>query len=150
MCIRDRDRITLRAKSLDVLHVVGNPNRVGIGLADPQEALDVDGNVKADNFIGDGSQLTGIVGDGYEANTDNQDLSFSNNMLSLTNDATTVDLSIYDTYHDISVIAVDGSLFDRFETGREHDGLTCTDITCLLYTSPSPRDRTRSRMPSSA
>ena len=24
------------------------------------------------------------------------------------------------------------------------------DITCLLYTSPSPRDRTRSRMPSSA
>ena len=24
------------------------------------------------------------------------------------------------------------------------------DIVCLLYTSPSPRDRTRSRMPSSA
>ena len=27
-----------------------------------------------------------------------------------------------------------------------HDDLPC----CLLYTSPSPRDRTRSRMPSSA
>ena len=27
-----------------------------------------------------------------------------------------------------------------------YDGIT----TCLLYTSPSPRDRTRSRMPSSA
>ena len=26
----------------------------------------------------------------------------------------------------------------------------CVVITCLLYTSPSPRDRTRSRMPSSA
>ena len=25
-----------------------------------------------------------------------------------------------------------------------------TGTTCLLYTSPSPRDRTRSRMPSSA
>ena len=25
-----------------------------------------------------------------------------------------------------------------------------TGLTCLLYTSPSPRDRTRSRMPSSA
>ena len=24
------------------------------------------------------------------------------------------------------------------------------DLSCLLYTSPSPRDRTRSRMPSSA
>ena len=32
------------------------------------------------------------------------------------------------------------------------DGQTGTgqNITCLLYTSPSPRDRTRSRMPSSA
>ena len=27
---------------------------------------------------------------------------------------------------------------------------TALDIACLLYTSPSPRDRTRSRMPSSA
>ena len=27
---------------------------------------------------------------------------------------------------------------------------TDTKHTCLLYTSPSPRDRTRSRMPSSA
>ena len=27
---------------------------------------------------------------------------------------------------------------------------TGTGKTCLLYTSPSPRDRTRSRMPSSA
>ena len=28
--------------------------------------------------------------------------------------------------------------------------MTDIDRTCLLYTSPSPRDRTRSRMPSSA
>ena len=28
--------------------------------------------------------------------------------------------------------------------------VTAQQITCLLYTSPSPRDRTRSRMPSSA
>ena len=30
------------------------------------------------------------------------------------------------------------------------DGGPDQDITCLLYTSPSPRDRTRARMPSSA
>ena len=36
------------------------------------------------------------------------------------------------------------------------DGKSCQEISeflyldCLLYTSPSPRDRTRSRMPSSA
>ena len=28
--------------------------------------------------------------------------------------------------------------------------MLCTAKSCLLYTSPSPRDRTRSRMPSSA
>ena len=30
------------------------------------------------------------------------------------------------------------------------DNYTLKGKTCLLYTSPSPRDRTRSRMPSSA
>ena len=32
----------------------------------------------------------------------------------------------------------------------EHTGEGAVSDTCLLYTSPSPRDRTRSRMPSSA
>ena len=32
----------------------------------------------------------------------------------------------------------------------EGDDETLQQMTCLLYTSPSPRDRTRSRMPSSA
>ena len=34
--------------------------------------------------------------------------------------------------------------------GVNHAGLLAVAETCLLYTSPSPRDRTRSRMPSSA
>ena len=36
--------------------------------------------------------------------------------------------------------------------GRRHAelGAIVSAYTCLLYTSPSPRDRTRSRMPSSA
>ena len=33
---------------------------------------------------------------------------------------------------------------------RQRQKLTGLRIDCLLYTSPSPRDRTRSRMPSSA
>ena len=35
---------------------------------------------------------------------------------------------------------------------KKYEDLTNSDETigCLLYTSPSPRDRTRSRMPSSA
>ena len=50
------------------------------------------------------------------------------------------------------VKAID-SLFAPSETKNE-DGDYCDTVagfkTCLLYTSPSPRDRTRSRMPSSA
>ena len=38
-------------------------------------------------------------------------------------------------------------IFD-YEVSKELNKLT--DNCCLLYTSPSPRDRTRSRMPSSA
>ena len=38
----------------------------------------------------------------------------------------------------------------RREEGRERFRLHMGYFTCLLYTSPSPRDRTRSRMPSSA
>ena len=33
---------------------------------------------------------------------------------------------------------------------RVHESLLRETITCLLYTSPSPRDRQKSRMPSSA
>ena len=37
---------------------------------------------------------------------------------------------------------------DDYPTGSEYDiGLNCT---CLLYTSPSPRDKRQTRMPSSA
>src|SRR5664280_2302456 len=34
--------------------------------------------------------------------------------------------------------------------GAEVRWASCNIYSCLLYTSPSPRDRTRSRMPSSA
>ena len=38
----------------------------------------------------------------------------------------------------------------RVQIGTPLDFLVVSDHACLLYTSPSPRDRTRSRMPSSA
>ena len=43
-------------------------------------------------------------------------------------------------------VARDGSHKGDYQPGMELHG----KYTCLLYTSPSPRDRTRSRMPSSA
>ena len=44
----------------------------------------------------------------------------------------------------------DGALASLFERARAMDGGSALFRACLLYTSPSPRDRTRSRMPSSA
>jgi len=41
-------------------------------------------------------------------------------------------------------------LFDEFANTEGKNIKELEDISCLLYTSPSPRDRTRSRMPSSA
>ena len=40
--------------------------------------------------------------------------------------------------------------YDDFNSADAKIGDGDLGITCLLYTSPSPRDRTRSRMPSSA
>ena len=39
---------------------------------------------------------------------------------------------------------------DEYEVVIDTDKAGMDTMTCLLYTSPSPRDRTRSRMPSSA
>ena len=38
----------------------------------------------------------------------------------------------------------------NMERGQPADANFNLSLPCLLYTSPSPRDRTRSRMPSSA
>ena len=53
---------------------------------------------------------------------------------------------------DIGILAAKGSLKVTRPTVFSHisNRDTCQLMACLLYTSPSPRDRTRSRMPSSA
>ena len=52
---------------------------------------------------------------------------------------------------DLAIAAIDCDSIIRTLTDRYNFKLKGTgSITCLLYTSPSPRDRTRSRMPSSA
>ena len=53
-------------------------------------------------------------------------------------------------YSDKPIKVGDWVLPTNVQVGKFEPAYQCTDITCLLYTSPSPRDRTRSRMPSSA
>ena len=50
-------------------------------------------------------------------------------------------------WRDSDVVNEIGQLWQRYQNALSHSH---TVSSCLLYTSPSPRDRTRSRMPSSA
>ena len=50
----------------------------------------------------------------------------------------------------VIILAAKGSVFCAGADFKEFVDQTDSISGCLLYTSPSPRDRTRSRMPSSA
>ena len=52
--------------------------------------------------------------------------------------------------HGCSVKSMAGHATKAHQKGLTSYGAYSRALTCLLYTSPSPRDRTRSRMPSSA
>ena len=43
-----------------------------------------------------------------------------------------------------------GGAYSCYQMSKLEDPEIKVKLACLLYTSPSPRDRTRSRMPSSA
>ena len=92
----------------------------GTTVIDNSQNITNAGIVTATSFTGDGAQLTNLPGGG-------------GNTLEATASGTLADGSkvIVNTDGTVSVVAE-------------------TETTCLLYTSPSPRDRTRSRMPSSA
>ena len=62
------------------------------------------------------------------------------NMLYLTNDTR------FDIIPDHLILSVNAGIYRFFNKGDEYSHC----YTCLLYTSPSPRDRQKSRMPSSA
>ena len=59
-------------------------------------------------------------------------------------------LSLLESKTESLVITDPTTGLDRFKNGFVVDPFNNFDVACLLYTSPSPRDRTRSRMPSSA
>ena len=50
----------------------------------------------------------------------------------------------------LQLIGMESMTIDDVILDEAQSRITITRIPCLLYTSPSPRDRTRSRMPSSA
>ena len=82
---------------------------------------------------------------------DNQSLS-NKNLDGITHIIHTAAVTRFNVEQELAhTINVEGSR-KIFELARSCPDLECLSYisTCLLYTSPSPRDRTRSRMPSSA
>ena len=51
---------------------------------------------------------------------------------------------------ELAINYYDGKLFYKDNTGTVQVIASKASASCLLYTSPSPRDRQKSRMPSSA
>ena len=57
---------------------------------------------------------------------------------------------VFDPSNPNRVVVADGSLHLSSNAGQSFTTLAIPATTCLLYTSPSPRDQRGSRMPSSA
>ena len=99
-------------------------------------AADIDGDGNLDWVTGNiGHANTIYFGDGKGGTTKQVDFG--------ADDARTYTLALADIDNDGDIDVVTGNVGQRNAVFFNQDG-------CLLYTSPSPRDRTRSRMPSSA
>ena len=82
-----------------------------------------------------------------------QEMAISKNVLGTTPANKEVIYSISSNYDNVVAIDADGGcveVIDQNQLEKRAHGRFDRLYTCLLYTSPSPRDRTRSRMPSSA
>ena len=57
---------------------------------------------------------------------------------------------LQDNNYEVIFVDVNKQLIEQINTLKEYKVSSISLNSCLLYTSPSPRDRQKSRMPSSA
>ena len=129
------DKVTfVGASSNTVIDTTTGSLGVGVGVGGPTSNLHVvgnaliTGNVTADHFVGDGSNITGISSTLQAITDSGPGANVTSNTVQFTN-ATTGFVTTANVEVGTANLFVD---------------------TCLLYTSPSPRDLSTSRMPSSA
>ena len=114
------------------------------------------GIITASSYRGDGSQLTGIVADKiFEGNTEVETIDTgSDGHVKITTEGaerlriTSSGAVMINTTNSSSRTLNLNGTFGILSTNQS--GVLDMSVTCLLYTSPSPRDVEESRMPSSA
>ena len=159
-------------KDLNIVGATGDPTiesngdlNLKAGQVAIQTNTTVTGVVTATAFVGNGAGLTDLPGGGSYGNSDvdthlNTGTASSGEILSwngsdydwVADQTGGAAANLTATTLDVVGIVTAGSFVTDLITANGTGRGFCTRyyITCLLYTSPSPRDRTRSRMPSSA
>ena len=140
--VSDGTLTTSAAQNLAIMQ--GASNDVDIGAHDLRAAT-----VTADGLTSGKIVFTGT--DGLLSVDDN--MSFSSDTLTVKNISITDSFTINDSATATTISSVNLDISDSLITLNNGLGNTVENINdcgCLLYTSPSPRDATLSRMPSSA
>ena len=104
-----------------------------------QDVSTIDAEVFADGMMFDGSSIAGW-----------RDIHQSDMTLMLDPDTAHIDPFFAQTTMGIFCDVVEPTTGELYERDPRGIAKKAEAYICLLYTSPSPRDRTRSRMPSSA
>ena len=128
------DTITLEGSQAEEWHIIADVNQSMIGIRSLAQAM------------GKGDILDQVHKDIQKGTNKLIQLCAAADGVQLTNDKRTIMRHFSNTMFNI----MRGGIFDANYQIEKADFLSYLQQACLLYTSPSPRDRSLSRMPSSA
>ena len=138
-----------KAGLVDIIGAAGDTNIQG----EDQQKLDIYANEKFIQTLTNRNIVCGIASEEEEdfITINSQDENHQNKYIVLIDPldgSSNIDVNvsvgtIFSIYRRVTPVGTPVKLKDFLQKGNQQ-------VACLLYTSPSPRDRTRSRMPSSA
>ena len=154
MCIRDR-QIPAAAPTLEEMKTLFNTELANLNIASPQDVRDA---LAEFNFSD--AQIAQII-DALPAGLTVADLGTALEDVVVGEDLDAAVTTITDAIGGLDIASPQDvrDALSEFEFNESQinqiinalpENISNNDLACLLYTSPSPRDRTRARMPSSA